>query len=88
MDVWVDGLGGVAETIEPDSLQQAIRPVQKLAQEGKSKVLRLRAKGVLSDDRLTSLMKGRERSATVMVDPQLQDRQETSDEEWEGFEEG
>lgn len=74
LDIWVDGL------LEcDDSLNRGVlEPVQRLAKEGKTKVLRTRANNVLVDERLLDL-----------VDDDDEDGEEAKDleDDFEGFDE-
>lgn len=82
LDVWVDGLESVAEEMDQESLEQVLGPVRKLAKEGKTKVLRERAKGVLGDERLHEWMAEDGKEVEGM---QPGGQQADSDEEWGGF---
>ena len=83
LDVWVDGLESVAEEMDQESLEQVLGPVRRLANEGKTKVLRGRATGVLGDDRLHEWMAEGGKDVEGI---QPGDQQAGSDEEWAGFE--
>lgn len=50
LDVWVDGLGGVEGWRE--KMEGLMRPVERLEREGRTRVVRGRARGVLEDERL------------------------------------
>ena len=82
LDVWVDGLESVAEEMEQGDLEQVLGPVRRLAKEGKTKVLRERAKVVLGDERLHEWIAEDGKDAENI---QPGGQRADSDEEWEGF---
>ena len=85
LDVWVDGLEAVAETMDEALAREVMKPVQKLAEQGKTKVLRKRAKGVIRDERVmawTRVDGDRELQAKCL---EPGEQQEISGEEWEGL---
>ena len=82
LDVWVDGLESVAGEMDQENLEQLLGPVRRLANEGKTKVLRQRAKGVLGDERLQKWMA---EGGKDVENIQPGDQQAGSDEEWGGF---
>ncbi|KAL8790609.1 MAG: hypothetical protein Q9195_006289 [Heterodermia aff. obscurata] len=85
LDVWVDGLEAVAETMDKELIGEVMEPVQKLAEYGKTKVLRMRAKGVMRDERVEAWT--REDASRDLKADGLQpgDQQASSGEEWEGL---
>lgn len=74
LDVWVDGL---VETEGWDSVR-VMRPVEKLKAEGKTKVVRERAREVLRDERLQGIEEGR-------TGDEEEDRGSDDEGEFEGF---
>ena len=85
LDVWVDGLEAVAETMGEALVREVMKPVQRLAEYGKSKVLRMRAKGVVRDERVEAWTRKDESRDLEVNSIQPGDRQDTSGEEWEGL---
>lgn len=76
LDVWVDGL------VETDRWEEVglVRPVERLSTEGRTKVVRVRAREVVGDERLQAI---KERT--------LDDKENCGgddEEEFEGFTEG
>lgn len=83
LDVWIDGIEGQVEGM-PEG--RVMRPVDMLAREGKTKVLRERAKEVLADERLTEWM-GEAKATNGKVDV-LRGQghgEDMGDEEWGGL---
>ena len=66
-------------------VREAMKPVQKLAEYGKSKALRMRAKGVIRDERVEAWT--REDGSRDLKANSLQpdNQQPDSGEEWEGL---
>jgi len=86
LDVWVDGLEGQEEGMPQAMLERVVGTVQRLAMEGKTKVLREKAKEALRDERLSQWTGGFSAAgdgAEVLHDEC--DHHETCDEEWGGF---
>lgn len=86
LDVWADGLEGHEEGLPEGMLERVMGSVQRLAREGKTKVLRQRAKEALRDERLQQWTVGASAAgggAEVIQDKCVQN--ETGDEEWGGF---
>ena len=82
LDVWVDGLESVAGEMDQEDLEQVLGPVRRLANEGKTKMLRQWAMGVLGDERLQEWMA---EGGKDVEDVQPEDQQAGNDEEWGGF---
>jgi len=86
LDVWVDGLEGQEERMPEGMLERVMGPVQRLAREGKTKVLRERAKEALRDERLKQWMVG---AGAAGGGAELLEKKcgldEISDEEWGGL---
>ena len=80
LDVWVDELEKVEEAWEGklDALESVMKPVERLAKEGKGKVMRQSAKECLEDERIRA-WKGEKTE-----DAEMQDGEE--EEEWGGIE--
>ncbi|KAF2131319.1 hypothetical protein P153DRAFT_286846 [Dothidotthia symphoricarpi CBS 119687] len=82
LDIWVDELAKVEEGWEKEekreTLETLVQPIEKLAKEGKLKVLRVAAKECLADERLRA-WRGQE-------DEEMVDEEEEEEEEWGGFE--
>lgn len=86
LDVWVDGLEGQEEGMLEGMLERVMGPVQRLAREGKTKVLRERAKEVLRDERFKQWTVGAGAvGGRVELLQDECDRDETGDQEWGGF---
>ena len=86
LDVWIDGLETVLEAADEEALNEALKPVERLAKEGKMKVLRGRAKTVLVDERLKTWMGDDQGGDVQDIGGDMSEEQaETSDGEWEGF---
>ena len=86
LDVWLDGLAGVAETMHEELVREVMKPVQKLAEDGKTKVLRTRAKGVLGDERLAHWLRDDDSGDIATEGLQPREEDDSIGEEWEGFE--
>ena len=56
LDVWVDELLKVVEGVEEGVLEMVMAPVGRIAKEGRTKIVRGRAKDVLGDERLKELV--------------------------------
>lgn len=86
LDVWVDGLEGREEGLPEGMLERVMGPVQRLAREGKTKVLRERAKEALRDERLMqwTVGAGAARGEAELL-PDGCDPDETDGQEWGGF---
>ena len=84
LDVWVDGLEVVAETMDETLVREAMKPVQKLAEYGKTKVLRMRAKGVIRDERVEAWTR-KDESRDLNANSLQPGDQQASSEEWEGL---
>jgi len=86
LDVWVDGLEGQEEGMPEGMLERVLGPVQRLAREGKTKVLRQRAKEALRDERLQQwTVEASAAGGGAEVIQDKCDQNETGDEEWGGF---
>ncbi|CAF9910518.1 MAG: hypothetical protein HETSPECPRED_010084 [Heterodermia speciosa] len=85
LDVWVDGLEAVAETMDEALVREAMKPVQKLAEYGKSKALRMRAKGVIRDERVEAWTREDGSRGLKANSLQPDNQQPDSGEEWEGL---
>ena len=85
LDVWVDGLEAVAETMDEALVREAMKPVQKLAEYGKTKVLRTRAKCVIRDERVEGWTRKNGSKDLKANSLQAGDQQASSGEEWEGL---
>lgn len=88
LDVWVDGLEGVIEDMGDGVLQRLMLPIERLGREGWSKVLRLRAKDTLGDERLRGWMdgEGKEGGQGQVVRLDDGDAVSSDDDGWGGFE--
>ena len=85
LDVWVDGLEAVAESMDEVLVQELMKPVQKLAEQGKTKVLRMRAKGVIRDERMNVWTRADGSRESEAKDLEPGDQQASSGDEWEGL---
>lgn len=74
LDVWVDGL---VET-EGWDVVGVMRPIEKLMADGRTKVVRERAREVLRDERLQGIEGGR-------TGDEVEDRESDDEGEFEGF---
>lgn len=86
LDVWVDGLEGQEEGMPEEMLERVMGPVQRLARDGKTKVLREKAKEALTDERLKQWTVGAGAAggeAELLQDGC--DPDEMGDQEWGGF---
>lgn len=83
LDIWVDELEKVEQGWEKvekrDTLEVLVQPIEKLAKEGKLKVLRVAAKECLADERLRA-WRGQE-------DEEMMEEEEEEEQEWGGFDE-
>ncbi|KAL8766780.1 MAG: hypothetical protein Q9209_006519 [Squamulea sp. 1 TL-2023] len=79
LDVWVDELVDVvgSEKLEERVMGMVMAPIQRLEREGRTKVVKGRARDVLQDDRLGRLVSGENRGEKANG---------KEEEEWEGFE--
>lgn len=81
LDVWVDELEKTEEGWDKEdkreTLQTLVQPIEKLAKEGKLKVLRDAAKECLADERLRA-WRGQE-------DEPVQEEEDDEEVEWGGF---
>lgn len=85
LDVWIDGLEGVVEKIDRKVLVEVMKPVQKAAESGKTKVLRKRAKAVLGDERLSDWMEENDNPSRNGLGLHSDNHHEGGREEWEGL---
>ena len=84
LDVWIDGLEGVMdkEYERPAPLQNLLLPIEEIALQGRTKVLRRRAKEVRSDVRVRRWLDEvpEDHSSTRTVDSEAHEA-----DDWEGF---
>lgn len=81
LDVWVDELVRVVKEkgmVSEEVRERLMAPVKRLEKEGRTKVVRGRAKDVLADERIGGLISSKSKGA--------EQRNEEEEEEFEGFE--